>query len=166
MKAKKVTKQRASKTHGWGSKKKHRGAGNRGGRGNAGSGKRGDQKKPAYWNPNKPVDQKRGKSYFGKHGFFSVTGKDVKALNVRYLDTQVVAWAAEKKVSKSGDVFIVDLKALGYGKLLGTGKITKKIKVTVAAATPSAIEKVNAAGGSITLTKAAEESEESTEDEE
>ena len=31
-KKKKVTKQRGHKTHGWGSKKKHRGAGNRGGR--------------------------------------------------------------------------------------------------------------------------------------
>ena len=44
---KKVVKQRGSHTHGWGSKKKHRGAGNRGGRGMAGSGKRADQRKPS-----------------------------------------------------------------------------------------------------------------------
>ena len=37
---KKNTRQRGSHTHGWGAKKKHRGAGNRGGRGNAGSGPR------------------------------------------------------------------------------------------------------------------------------
>jgi large subunit ribosomal protein L15 len=47
---KKNVKQRGSKTHGWGSMKKHRGAGNRGGRGKAGTGKRGDQKKPTIIN--------------------------------------------------------------------------------------------------------------------
>lgn len=152
MKGKKVVKQRGSKTHGWGSKKKHRGAGNRGGRGNAGSGKRGDQKKPAYWNANKPVGQKRGKTYFGKHGFHSVTGESIKSLNVKDLDHYVIAWTAEKKATKSGETYTVDLKKVGYGKLLGTGKITRKIKVTVGKATPSAVEKVSAAGGAVTMT--------------
>ena len=46
-KVKKVRKFRGSHTHGYGSKKKHRGAGSRGGRGMAGSGKRADQKKPS-----------------------------------------------------------------------------------------------------------------------
>ena len=36
----KVQKQRGKRTHGWGHGKKHRGAGNRGGRGKAGLGKR------------------------------------------------------------------------------------------------------------------------------
>ena len=43
-KRKKHTKMRAKTTHGYGSMKKNRGAGNRGGRGMAGSGKRADQK--------------------------------------------------------------------------------------------------------------------------
>ena len=41
-KRKKNSRQRGEWTHGWGAKKKHRGAGHRGGRGNAGSGKRGE----------------------------------------------------------------------------------------------------------------------------
>ena len=45
----KNSRQRGSKTHGWGAMKKHRGAGHRGGRGAAGSGKRGDAKKPSIW---------------------------------------------------------------------------------------------------------------------
>ncbi len=44
-KQKKNVRQRGTKTHGYGSMKKHRGAGHRGGRGNAGSGKRGDKKR-------------------------------------------------------------------------------------------------------------------------
>ena len=55
----KNSRQRAGTTHGWGSMKKHRGAGNRGGVGNAGSGKRGDSKKPSFWKKKK----------FGMHGF-------------------------------------------------------------------------------------------------
>jgi large subunit ribosomal protein L15 len=156
MKKKLVTKRRGSKTHGWGSMKKHRGAGNRGGRGNAGSGKRGDQKKPAYWNAKKPQGQKYGKAYFGSHGFSSVQPKNVVALNVRDLDHMLIAWVSEKKVTKSGETYTVDLKALGFNKLLGTGAITKKVKVTVAAATPKALEKVSAAGGAVTVTAAKE----------
>ena len=45
-KRKKNTRMRAKTTHGYGSMKKNRGAGNRGGRGMAGSGKRADQIKP------------------------------------------------------------------------------------------------------------------------
>ena len=45
-KRKKNSRMRGNTTHGYGSMKKNRGAGNRGGRGMAGSGKRADQKKP------------------------------------------------------------------------------------------------------------------------
>ena len=47
-KRKKVTRYRAHTTHGGGHRKKRRGAGNRGGKGNAGTGKRGKAKKPSY----------------------------------------------------------------------------------------------------------------------
>ncbi len=53
---------RAKTTHGYGSMKKNRGAGNRGGRGLAGTGKRGDANKQTY---------QANKKYFGKHGFTS-----------------------------------------------------------------------------------------------
>jgi large subunit ribosomal protein L15 len=151
MKRKKNIRQRGSKTHGWGAMKKHRGAGNRGGRGNAGSGKRGDQKKPSYWNALRPHDQKKGKAYFGKHGFASVQPVDYVIINVQELNRQLPSWAAEKKVTKSGDSYTVDLGTLGYTKLLGTGKISHKVKVTVRKASPGAVEKISAAGGSVTV---------------
>ena len=75
-KRKKNTRMRGNTTHGWGSMKKRRGAGNRGGRGNAGTGKRADQKKPT-------ILKLYGNSYFGKHGFKNQrrVGKKVKTLN-------------------------------------------------------------------------------------
>ncbi len=151
MKRKKVTRQRAGKTHGWGSKKKHRGAGNRGGRGNAGSGKRGDQKKPGYWNAARPMKagQKRGQDYFGKYGFGMNKRSDVNTITLRVLAQSLPQWAAEKKVTVSGGVYTVDLKSLGYGKVLGTGSFAVKAKVLVTAATPGAIEKITEAGGSV-----------------
>lgn len=151
MKRKKVTRQRAGKTHGWGSKKKHRGAGNRGGRGNAGSGKRADQKKPAFWNAAKPqkAGQKRGQEYFGKYGFGMNKRSNAKTITLRVLAQSLPKWAAEKKVSVSGGVYTVDLGPLGYTKILGTGSFDVKAKVLVKAATPGAIEKITAAGGNV-----------------
>ena len=61
----KVKTQRGTSSHGWGHKKKHRGAGNRGGKGMAGTGARGDAKKPT-------ILTTVGKSYYGKKGFLSL----------------------------------------------------------------------------------------------
>ncbi len=154
MKRKKNSRQRGSTTHGWGAMKKHRGAGNRGGRGNAGSGKRGDQRKPSYWN-NKVImraGQKPGQDYFGKHGFYSVTRTLVRAINVRALDVCLASLIAEKKATKKGNAYAVDLGAIGFDKLLGSGRITKALHVTVRAASPRAVEKIAAAGGAVVVT--------------
>ena len=45
----------------------------------------------------------------------------------------------------------IDLEAEGIGKLLGSGAITHKVTVKVDQASPGAIEKVKAAGGSVTV---------------
>jgi large subunit ribosomal protein L15 len=153
VKPKKNTRQRGGKTHGWGSKKKHRGAGNRGGRGNAGSGKRGDQKKPSYWNSALPkkAGQKRGQSYFGKYGFGMGKRSDLSVITVRDLDSHLPQFVAEKKATNAGGVYTIDLTKLGYEKLLGTGQFRSKANVTVPVATPSAVAKVQEAGGSVAV---------------
>ena len=76
-KRKKSRKLRGHKTHGYGSKKKHRGAGNRGGRGMAGTGKRAGQKKPSM-----PED------YLGKKGFKIPQSiqKKQKTTNIDFLE--------------------------------------------------------------------------------
>ena len=129
-KRKKNSRQRGSWTHGWGAKKKHRGAGHRGGRGKAGTGKKGDAKKTMYWH----------EVYFGKKGFVSITRKKVNAINL----SQLELLGKESKIN---------LQEKGYNKLLGAGKITKKLEVTVLNASEKAIKKIEAAGGKVHILK-------------
>ena len=131
-KQKKVTKYRGSKTHGGGSMKKRRGAGNRGGRGNAGSGIKGDAKKPRY--------QKANKNYFGKKGFTSKSRKKIVAINLDKLQDII------NKKGLKGEVNII---GLGYTKLLGTGKVFAKLDIKADYASKLAIKKIELSGGKI-----------------
>lgn len=141
-KRKKNSRQRGEWTHGWGAKKKHRGAGHRGGRGNAGSGKRGDAKKPRYWGD---------KNYFGKNGFSPIKKRKINALGLSHLDSILDSLIESgKALVKEGKIF-VDLKKLKYDKLLGNGITTKKLHITVEMASPKAIEKVKKVGGEVIL---------------
>jgi large subunit ribosomal protein L15 len=139
---KKNSRQRGSFTHGWGEKKKHRGAGHRGGRGNAGSGKRGDAKKPSYW---------KIKNFSGKHGFTNPTTKTEQIMSLEQLNVAVDKLVAAGNAVKEADAYKVNLSALGVHKLLGTGLAEHKYELVVAKATPGAIKKVEALGGSLVL---------------
>jgi len=142
-KNKKVTKQRGSKTHGWGSMKKHRGAGHRGGRGNAGSGKRGDAKKPTYQNDTRS-------NYLGRNGFTSIyKNNKIKTINLSKLSFMLDSLVQEKKVVFKDGVYTLDLSKLGYDKLLGSGKITKPVEVSVGVASQKAIEKIKETKGKV-----------------
>lgn len=141
---KKVVKRRGGTTHGWGSMKKHRGAGNRGGRGMAGSGKRADQKKLS-------ILKEYGTSYFGKKGFFKHNKKIVKAVNISYIEEQLPKLVAKKLASEEKGKFIIDLKNLGYDKLIGSGKVTKKFVVTAESASKKAVERIKKVGGEVIL---------------
>ncbi|MBC8500468.1 MAG: uL15 family ribosomal protein [DPANN group archaeon] len=125
-KRKKNTRQRGSHTHGWGSKKKHRGAGNRGGRGKAGSGKRGDAKKPSFW---------KNKNYSGKSKGFKSLKKPLKTINIEELK--------QFKETK------INLTKEGYDKLLGKGTPSREYDLIVSQASESAIKKIQKAGGTV-----------------
>jgi large subunit ribosomal protein L15 len=144
-KRKKNSRQRGSKTHGWGSKKKHRGAGNRGGRGMAGTGKRADSIKPSIW---------KDPDYFGKHGFI-MHGQNVKInpINLSYLQTNADKLLAEKKIAKEGDTYVIDAEKLGYNKVLGCCKLTKKFNISAPYFSKGAIEKIEKSGGKAIITK-------------
>ena len=138
-KRKKDTRQRGSKTHGWGSMKKHRGAGNRGGRGMAGSGKRGDAKKPSIW---------KNKRYFGKYGFHKQgIVKKINPVNLSYFEEKAEKLLADKLITKEADRYIIDAAKLGFNKVLGCVKLTKKFKITAKSFSKKAVEKIKAAGG-------------------
>ena len=146
-KRKKNTRQRGSHTHGWGSKKKHRGAGNRGGRGMAGTGKRADQMKPMFWK----------EKYFGSKGFVSKISENYKAINLLALQNHIDGFVKEGKAKLSGHMYEIDLSDIGYDILLSKGKVFKKLNIKVQIATNNAIKRVHDFGGSVQVSKAEEE---------
>jgi len=131
-KRKKLSRQRGSKTHGWGAMKKHRGAGNRGGRGMAGTGKRADQMKS--W-----IIKKYGSvnNYFGKHGF-RIPQK------VKQVDNPINI----KDLPNKDEINLTDM---GYTKLLSKGNINRKIKIIVKKCSKNAKDKIEKAGGQVII---------------
>ncbi|HUR68061.1 MAG TPA: uL15m family ribosomal protein [Candidatus Thermoplasmatota archaeon] len=139
-KKKKSSKRRGDREQGRG-KKKGRGAGLRGGRGNAGRHK---HKRVHY--------AKLGQEFgYTNHGFKipDEAQKTVISVNVSELDDRLGLLVEMGEATKQGDVYTVDLAKMGVDKLLGSGQIRNKVKVTIATATPSAKAKVEAAGGAI-----------------
>ncbi len=131
---------RGSHTHGWGSKKKHRGSGHQGGAGMGGTGKRADSKKPSIWK----------EPYFGKRGFVKKNVKlVVKPLNISYIDENIEALTERKLIKKEKDMYEVNISDLGFNKLLGGGKVTHKLKITALLFSKKAAEAVKAAGGEV-----------------
>ena len=118
-----------NRTHGRG-KKAGRGAGKRGGRGLAGINKHKVMLRVKYM-PN----------HWGRYGFkrhASIRNVNV-CCNVSDLD------------HLAGDSDEVNLAELGIDKLLGSGRISRALKVIVAGASSKAVEKVQSAGGSVTI---------------
>ncbi len=139
---KKDVKQRGSHTHGWGSKKKHRGSGNRGGKGMAGTGKRSDAVKPSIWKT----------EYFGKHGFVRKgRQKSPVPVNIEYLDENIGKLVSQNMAKQDKDTYVINIADLGFGKLLGKGKVAKKLVVTADYASAKAVEAVKAAGGEVSI---------------
>jgi large subunit ribosomal protein L15 len=141
LKRKKSTRQHATTTHGWGSRKKHRGAGSRGGRGNAGRGKRSDHKKQSYTS--------RG-IFLGRTGFTSHSRtKKQSAINVGTLQEHIDNFTKTGKIEKKGDIYIINAKKVGYGSILGSGTLRVKLEVTAPHVSKKAEEKITAAGGKV-----------------
>lgn len=113
--------------HGSG-KKAGRGAGKRGGRGNAGINKHRVMTRIKYM-PN----------HWGMHGF-----NRHPSLRTVYVTVNV---SQLKDMAKGSDT--INLTELGIDKLLGSGRISTALKVIVEEASANAVEKVEAAGGSI-----------------
>jgi len=137
----KTSKHRGSRTHGRG-KKAGRGHGKRGGVGKAGGHKH-------KWVSTLKYDRdhygQKGKGFKRPQ---SVVGK-ANTINVdqlRKLKEHLIRTGVEKEGGKE-----LNLTALGYEKLLGSGACQGAWEVTVEEATPRAIEKVEAAGGKVNL---------------
>lgn len=138
-KRKKNSRMRGSKTHGGGSMKKRRGAGNRGGRGKAGSGKKGGSKVPYF--------RKMGVK-LGKKHFVSKSKIKHKPLNVGDLNKIIESLQSSGKL-KTGNKVSLDLTKLGYTKLLGCGFVNVACELIINKASEKAIKKIESAGGKV-----------------
>ena len=127
-----------SRTRGRGHKK-GRGAGLRGGRGNAGCHK------------TKRIMYERVGRVWGAHGFKrpQTVVMANNAINLKVIEESAAEWVDQGNASKKGKVVSIDLKKMGYDKLLGTGVPSQAYKITISAASARAVEKVEAAGGEI-----------------
>ena len=127
-----------SRTRGRGHKK-GRGAGLRGGRGNAGCHK------------TKRIMYERVGRVWGAHGFKrpQTVVMANNAINLKVIEENASEWVDQGNASKKGKIVSIDLKEMGYDKLLGTGVHSQAYKITISAASAKAVEKVEAAGGEV-----------------
>lgn len=130
-----MTKRRSKKnksgSHGYGSSKKNRGAGNRGGRGNAGKGKKAKHNKMT----------KDGVHQLGEKGFTS-RQRDQNGINLRDIDQRINEFVEEGVAEETDSGYVFHADEAGYDKILGGGKITRKIEIQAESFSSSAEEKI------------------------
>jgi len=84
--------------------------------------------------------------YFGKNGFTYPRSKCIRTINVGDLDA--LSEKLPKKQVEDGKA-IIDLKELGFDKLLGAGVVKTSMVVKVSSFSKNAEEKIKEAGGQI-----------------
>jgi len=131
----KRSKYRGSRTCGGGTHKNRRGGGSRGGRGFAGGCKHHFVR---YY--------LMGRT-FGKDGFSHDQREDPATIDVGALEVMADGLLARGLAKLEGDTLEVDAAALGIGKILGSGRVTRKMKVSAAAFSEAAKKKIEATGG-------------------
>ncbi|MFB6219470.1 MAG: uL15m family ribosomal protein [Halobacteriaceae archaeon] len=148
----KKKRQRGGRTHGGGSQKNGRGAGNRGGRGGAGRKKHEFHNHPSV-----------GKSGFKRP---QKTQRDVAEITVRELDEDIALYAAEGVAEETDDGYRIDARDVvedGHEadavKVLGSGQVHAAIEVVADEFTDGAAERIEAAGGSVELSERATETD-------
>lgn len=132
----KSRKRRGSRTCGWGQIGQHRKSGSRGGHGHAGM-----HKHKWTW------VLKYDPDYFGKHGFYRPNRREVKSMNLIQLSTLVENLERRGELKILDGMPVVNLSALGFGKLVGGGKLDRGLVIIVNSWTERAEKAVREAGG-------------------
>ena len=68
--------------------------------------------------------------------------KPVKTITLNLIQQKLATWTKKGLITQEKDTYIVDLKTLGYHKVLGTGRLTDKVKILNATYTKKAAEKL------------------------
>lgn len=137
-------KKKSRKKRGWNHSlgKRHRGAGSRGGRGKAGRGKKSSAHR----------FQKFLKE-IGPLGRRGIKGKPlpkkIRAINIGVINEIAEGLVSKKLAKKEKQGIMLNLKDLGYDKLLGSGNVTNKFIIQCKFFSERAKKKVEAAGGQV-----------------
>ena len=140
---KRALKMRGNRSQGYGHAKGHRAAGQRGGKGMAGSSKHFYQKR-----------LQDDPHYFGKWGFKRPQKllENISVVNIGEIDEAAERLVARNVATKTGKAYSIDVSKLGVDRILGSGKVNRKLNLTgVKSITPGARGKVTAAGGTLDL---------------
>jgi len=141
--SKRANKMRGLRSQGYGHAKGHRAAGQRGGKGMAGSSKHNYQKR-----------LQDDPHYFGKWGFKRPQKllENISVVNIGEIDEAADRLVARNVATKTGKGYDIDVSKLGVDRILGSGKVNRKLNLTgVKSITPGARSKVTAAGGTLDL---------------
>jgi large subunit ribosomal protein L15 len=141
--SKKINKMRGRRAAGYGFSAGHRASGQRGGKGMAGS-KKHHYIKVMQENPR----------YFGKWGFKRPQKvlEDIVAINIGDIDEAADRLVDQGAATMTGKKYSIDVSKLGIDRILGSGKVTRKLNlVGVKSITPRAREKVTGSGGTVDL---------------
>ncbi len=143
---------RGRRTHGYGKVGQHRKTGQRAGRGKTTQWKK---SKKSYYLKQKELGFPDPDWDMGKKGF--KRPQDIvriyhdNTINVKDLDHRIDNYVLNNKATKSGNTYNINMNEINIQKVLGKGDVNKVINITVNKASQKAIEKVEAAGGKITL---------------
>ena len=130
---------RGTRTCGGGSHKKRRGSGSRGGVGNAGA-----------YSHHVVRSLKMGIAK-GMHISHQHNRHDEGTLNIGNLEEMLEELIREGKAEEKADGIYLDVTELGIEKILGKGKVTKKLMLTANAVTETAKGKIESAGGTVSI---------------
>jgi len=143
---------RGTRTQGYGRVGQHRKAGQRAGKGKTTQWKK---SKKSYYLKQKELGFPDPDWDFGKRGFKRPQDINriyhVNALNIKDLDSKIEDLTVKNVATKTGNTYTINLKDINIQKILGRGDINKKINLTVDKASKRAIEKIESAGGKVTL---------------
>ena len=154
---KRIRKMRGTRTVGYGRVGQHRKAGQRAGKGKTTGWKK---SKKSYYLKQKELGFPDPDWDFGKKGF--KRPQDIRriyrvnTLNIKDLDLTIEDLTLKNIATKTGTTYSINMKDLNVQKILGRGEINNKINITVNKASKRAIEKIESAGGKVTLLVAAE----------
>ena len=123
---------------GKGLKRRHRGKGSKGGKGNAWC--------KHFWVKTLVEEGK----HYGRNGFSNPTHIDISSINIGMLCQNVDRLIEKKRegISKEGNAVKIELKKLGINKVLGFGKVDRPL-IIIGSASKSAIGKIEKAGGKV-----------------